>query len=154
MAKKKISANISFKEATVSETATKLGIDNTPTEDHLEAMVTVAEKIFQPLREWCNHPIRINSMYRSEALNKALGGSKTSQHRLGQALDLDSLGSKSNADLFNWVAENLNFDQLIWEFGNDDPKWIHISYVSDDTNRNQKLKATNHRGKTRYSVIK
>ena len=154
MAKKKISANISFKEATVSETATKLGINNTPTEEHLEAMVTVAEKIFQPLREWCNHPIRINSMYRSEALNKALGGSKTSQHRLGQALDLDSLGSKSNADLFNWVAENLNFDQLIWEFGNDDPKWIHISYVSDDTNRNQKLKATNHRGKTRYSVIK
>jgi zinc D-Ala-D-Ala carboxypeptidase len=154
MAKKKISANISFKEATVSETATKLGIDNTPTEEHLEAMVTVAEKIFQPLREWCEHPIRINSMYRSEALNKALGGSKTSQHRLGQALDLDSLGSKSNADLFNWVAENLNFDQLIWEFGNDDPKWIHISYVSDDTNRNQKLKATNHRGKTRYSVIK
>ena len=80
-------------------------------------MLVTAEKLFQPIRDWCGHPIRINSMYRSEELNKAVGGSKTSHHAFGQALDLDTLGEKSNADLFNWASENLNFDQLIWEFG-------------------------------------
>jgi len=115
-------------------------------------MLVTAEKLFQPIRDWCGHPIRINSMYRSEELNKAVGGSKTSQHAFGQALDLDTLGEKSNADLFNWASENLDFDQLIWEFGtNEEPNWIHISFLSEKENRNQKLKATNHRGKTRYS---
>ena len=152
MAKKKISANISFKEATVSETATKLGIDNTPTEEHLEAMVTVAEKIFQPLREWCNHPIRINSFYRSKALNMAVKGSLTSSHSLGEAIDVDSLGEKTNAELFTYIKDNLDFDQLIWEFGTDlNPDWIHFSYTNE--NRKQILKAIRKRGKVQYHVI-
>ena len=100
--KKKLSKNLSYKEGIFSSTAVKLGISNEPTEEHYENMLVTAEKLFQPLRDWCGHPIRINSMYRSEELNKAVGGSKTSQHAFGQALDLDTLGEKSNADLFNW----------------------------------------------------
>ena len=150
--KKKLSKNLSYKEGIFSSTAVKLGISNEPTEEHYENMLVTAEKLFQPLRDWCGHPIRVNSMYRSEELNKAVGGSKTSQHAFGQALDLNTLGDKSNADLFNWASENLDFDQLIWEFGtNEEPNWIHISFLSEKENRNQKLKATNHRGKTRYS---
>ena len=152
MAKKKISANISFKEATVSETATKLGINNTPTEEHLEAMVTVAEKIFQPLREWCNHPIRINTFYRSKALNMGVKGSLTSSHSLGEAIDVDSLGEKTNAELFTYIKNNLDFDQLIWEFGTDlNPDWVHFSYTNE--NRKQILKAIRKRGKVQYHVI-
>jgi zinc D-Ala-D-Ala carboxypeptidase len=152
--KKKLSKNLSYAEAIHSETAKKLGISNEPTDEHYENMLVTAEKLFQPLRDYCGHPIRVNSMYRSAELNKAIGGSKTSQHRFAQALDLDTLGEKSNADLFHWASENLNFDQLIWEFGTDlEPDWIHISYVSEKKNRKQKLRATNHRGKTRYSVI-
>jgi hypothetical protein len=90
-------------------------------------------------------------MYRSEALNTAIGGSKTSQHRFGQALDLDTLGSKSNADLFNYISENLNYDQLIWEAGNDDnPDWIHVSYVNAEKNRNQRLKMKRKGTRSRY----
>ena len=150
--KKKLSKNLSYKEGIFSNTAVKLGISNEPIEEHYLNMLVTAERLFQPIRDWCGHPIKINSMYRSEDLNKAIGGSKTSQHSFGQALDLDTLGDKSNADLFNWASENLNFDQLIWEFGTDEePNWIHISFLSEEKNRNQKLKATNHRGKTRYS---
>ena len=150
--KKKLSKNLSYSEGIHSDTAKKLGISNEPTDEHYENMLVTAEKLFQPLRDWCGHPIKKNSMYRSLELNKAIGGSKTSQHAFGQALDLDTLGDKSNADLFHWASENLEFDQLIWEFGTtEEPNWVHISYC--DTNRKQKLKATKHRGKTRYSVI-
>ena len=149
-----ISKNISYNEAVNSKTALRFGINNIPNAEQLSSMKDLAERVFQPIREHFNVPIYISSFFRSEALNKAIGGSKTSQHRFGQALDLDTLGDKSNADLFNWASENLNFDQLIWEFGtNDDPNWIHISFLSEEKNRNQKLKATNHRGKTRYSVM-
>ena len=152
--KKKLSKNISYSEGIHSETAKKSGISNEPTDEHYQNMLDTAEKLFQPLRDWCGHPIKINSMYRSLDLNKAIGGSKTSQHAFGQALDLDKLGEKSNADLFNWVSKNINFDQLIWEFGtNEEPNCCHISFLSEKENRNQKLKATNHRGKTRYSLI-
>jgi len=152
--KSKLSKNISYSEGIHSETAEKLRISNEPTDEHYENLLVTAEKLFQPLRDWCEHPIRVNSMYRSAELNKAIGGSQTSQHRFGQALDLDTLGKKSNADLFYWASENLDFDQLIWEFGTDkEPDWIHISYLSEKKNRNQKLRATNHRGKTRYSVM-
>ena len=147
----KISENLSYKEATHSDTAKRLGIKNDPTEDHLVNMMLIADKVFQPLREWCEHPIKVNSMYRSEALNTAIGGSKTSQHRFGQALDLDTLGSKSNADLFNYISENLNYDQLIWEAGNDDnPDWIHVSYVNVEKNRNQRLKMKRKGTRSRY----
>jgi hypothetical protein len=147
----KISKNISYREATHSDTAKRLKIKNDPTEEHLVNMVLIAEKVFQPLREWCEHPIRVNSMYRSPALNTALRGSKTSQHRFGQALDLDTLGEKSNADLFNYISEHLSYDQLIWEAGTDtDPDWIHVSYVNEEKNRKQRLKMKRKGARTQY----
>ena len=147
----KISDNISYREATHSDTAKKLGIKNDPTEEHLVNMILIAEKVFQPLREWCEHPIKINSMYRSEALNTALRGSKSSQHRFGQALDLDTLGEKSNADLFNYISEHLSYDQLIWEAGTDaEPDWIHVSYVNEEKNRKQRLKMKRKGARTQY----
>lgn len=147
----KISENLSYKEATYSDTAKRLGIKNDPTEDHLVNMMLIADKVFQPLREWCEHPIKVNSMYRSEALNTAINGSKKSQHRFGQALDLDTLGEKSNADLFNYISENLSYDQLIWEAGtDDDPDWIHVSYVNEEKNRKQRLKMKRRGYRTRY----
>ena len=147
----KISDNISYREATHSDTAKKLGIKNDPTEEHLVNMILIAEKVFQPLREWCEHPIKVNSMYRSEALNTALRGSKSSQHRFGQALDLDTLGEKSNADLFNYISEHLSYDQLIWEAGTDaEPDWIHVSYVNEEKNRKQRLKMKRKGARTQY----
>ena len=147
----KISDNISYREATHSDTAKRLNIKNDPTEDHLVNMILIAEKVFEPLREWCEHPIKINSMYRSEALNTALRGSKSSQHRFGQALDLDTLGEKSNADLFNYISEHLSYDQLIWEAGtDDDPDWIHVSYVNEEKNRKQRMKMKRKGAKTQY----
>jgi len=139
---KKVSENISYKEATFSQTAKNLKIKNVPTDAHLKNMRLVADKVFQPLREWCEHPIRINSMYRCAELNTAIRGSINSQHCKGQAIDLCTLGEKTNAELFEYIKENLEFDQIIWEFGNDkNPKWIHISYVSKKANRNRALRA-------------
>ncbi len=152
-----ISDNISFKEATYSDTATRLKIKNTPTEEHLKAMKAVANEVFQPLREWAEHPIRINSMYRSPELCEAIpNSSKTSQHTKGQAIDLTTLGEKSNRELFYYIKDNLDFDQLIWEFGKSpesedgSPRWIHVSYVSKKANRNNVLVAKYKGSKATY----
>ena len=140
--KNKISQNISFKEATFSRTAKRLKIKNEPSETQLKNMKIIASKVFQPLREWCDHKIRVNSMYRSPDLCVAIVSTKTSQHTKGQAIDISSLGEKTNGELFEWIKENLDFDQMIWEFGNDEsPKWIHISYVNKKSNRNRILRA-------------
>ena len=152
----KISPNITYAEAIHSQTAKRKGIDNTPTAKQVEVMKLTAEKIFQPLREWVGGPIKVNSFFRSAELNKAIGGSKTSQHCKGQAIDIDDVfGYKTNAEMYNWVKDNLNFDQMIWEFGTDmNPNWVHISYVSEEDNRNRCLKAyKDERGKTKYKVI-
>ncbi len=100
-------------------------------------------------------PIKINSFFRSAELNKAIGGSSKSQHCQGRAIDLDDVyGHKTNAEMFNYIKNNLDFDQLIWEFGNDEnPNWVHVSYVSEDGNRRRCLKAEKVNGKTTYSVI-
>jgi len=150
-----ISKHISYKEATKSNTATRLGIDNTPGDYELTNMQTVAEKIFEPLRAFVGGPIKINSFYRCEELNKAIGGSSRSQHCEGRAIDLDdTFTHATNAEMFNYIKEHLNFDQLIWEFGtNENPDWVHVSYVSEDQNRNRCLKAEKVNGKTQYSVI-
>ena len=153
-----ISKHISEKEATKSVTALRLGIDNTPNGDALANMKELAEKIFEPLREWVGGPIKINSMYRSPALNEAIGGSSKSQHCCkggAAAIDIDDIyGHKTNKEMFEWVKENLDFDQMIWEFGNEDnPDWVHISYVSEDKNRNRILKAVRDDGKTKYIDI-
>ena len=150
-----ISKHISYKEGTYSNTATRLGIDNTPNDDQLTNMELVAEKIFEPLRSYVGRPIKINSFFRCPKLNTAIGGSHKSQHCKGQAMDIDdTFGKASNAEMYHWVKDNLDFDQMIWEFGDDDnPNWVHVSYVSPEDNRNRCLKAYKDKGKTKYMVI-
>ena len=150
-----ISKHISYKEATRSLTAIRLGLENKPNEYELSNMIGVAENIFEPLREWVNDPIKVNSFFRSVELNKAIGGSSRSQHCQGRAIDIDdTYGHATNAEMFNWIKENLNFDQIIWEFGDDEnPDWVHISWVSKDQNRNRCLRAERIDGKTTYRVI-
>ena len=155
-----ISKHISEKEATKSITAIRLSLANTPDGNILTNMKSVAENIFEPLRKWVGGPIKINSFYRSEALNKAIGGAskngkQTSQHCFGYAMDIDDIYAyKSNAEMFSYIKENLNFDTMIWEFGDStNPDWIHVSYVSDSTNRNRILKAVRDKGKTKYIDI-
>ena len=150
-----ISEHISFEEAVYSQTASKLKIKNVPTESHIKTMKVTAEKVFQPLREWAEHPIRINSFYRCADLCEAIKSSRTSQHTKGQAIDLSTMGEKTNAELFNYIKDNLDFDQLIWEFGSDDePKWIHVSYVNKKANRKRILRAKYKGSLVYYHVIK
>ena len=131
-----ISEHISYHEATFSATALRLGIKNEPNKMILDAMKLTAEKVFEPLRKWYGKPIRINSFFRSSALNRAVGGSAASQHIIGQAIDI-SAGSKSdNEKLFNYIKDNLQFDQLINEY---DFTWVHVSYRAS-SNRKQILK--------------
>ena len=152
---KKISPHISHREGVYSITAKRLGLNNEPTKEHLEAMGLIASKVFEPLREYVGGPIKINSFYRGPELNKAIGGSYTSQHCKGQAMDIDdSYGYKSNATMFNFIRENLDFDQMIWEFGTkDNPDWVHVSYVSKDKNRNRCLEAYRDNNTTKYRII-
>ena len=151
----KISKHISEHEGVYSRTALRLNIDNTPEPYHLVNMQVIAENIFEPLREWVGGPIKINSFYRCSELNSAIGGSQRSQHCEGRAIDLDdTFGHKTNAQMFQYIKDNLDFDQLIWEFGDDsNPNWVHVSYVSVDENRRRCLKAYKLNGKTKYKVI-
>ena len=151
----KISKHVSYKEGIKSNTAMRLNIDNSPGEYHLGNMNAVALNVFEPLREWVGGPIKINSFYRSVALNKAIGGSSRSQHCDGRAMDIDdTFGHKTNAEMYEYIKENLNFDQMIWEFGTDEnPDWVHISYVSEDANRRRCLQAYKENGKTKYKII-
>jgi len=140
---KKISKHISYKEATHSNYAKQHNITNKPKAEDVKNMELLAEMVFEPLREWVGCPIRVNSMFRSEKLNTALKGSKTSSHMKGQAMDItfmacDKEGCKSNLDMFYYIKDNLDFDQLIWEFGSE-PKWLHVSYNSEKDNRKQVL---------------
>ena len=152
----KISNHISFAESTRSNTASRLGISNIPDADTIDNMRNLAEKVFEPLREWVGEPIKINSFYRSPELNKAIGGSKNSQHCKGQAIDIDdTYCSALNSEMFTYIKNNLDFDQLIWEFGNaSNPDWVHVSYVSPEENRNRILTASkDNNGKTVYSIV-
>ena len=150
-----ISEHISDKEGVYSRTALRLGINNKPNKKQLNNMMLLADEIFEPLRTYTNGPIKINSFYRSPELNTAIGGSATSQHCKGQAMDIDdTFGKATNAEMYHWIKDNLDFDQMIWEFGDDDnPNWVHISYVSPEDNRNRCLKAYKDKGKTKYMVI-
>ena len=150
-----ISEHISYKEGVYSVTATRLGVDNTPNDEQLTNMELVAEEVFEPLREWVGGPIKINSFFRGSELNKAIGGARKSQHMKGQAMDIDdNYGHATNAEMYHWIKDNLDFDQLIWEFGDDDnPDWVHISYVNDKDNRNRRLRAERINGKTTYRII-
>ena len=153
---KNISEHISYKEGVYSITALRLGLDNDPTKAHLTNMELLAEKVFEPLRKHVGGPIKINSFYRGPELNKAIGGSANSQHCKGQAIDIDDVyGYMSNADMYEFIKNNLSFDQMIWEFGNsDNPDWVHVSYVNEEANRNRCLLAyKDENNKTKYKTI-
>lgn len=150
-----LSENLTLAEVVKSSTAKRLGIDNTPTAEHLANLKLVAQNIFQPIREHFQKPINVSSGYRSKALNDATpGSSATSQHCSGEALDLDQDSMNTgvtNKMVFEFIKNNLNFDQLIWEFGDDqNPDWVHVSYESTGRQRKQILKAVRVNGKTTY----
>ena len=150
-----ISEHISDKEGVYSRTALRLDIENEPNEEQLKNMKLLAEKVFEPLRIEAGGPIKVNSFFRSPKLNKAIGGSTTSQHCKGQAIDLDdTFGHMSNAEMYYFIKSELDFDQMIWEFGNNkNPNWVHVSYVSPEKNRNRCLKPYKENGKTKYEYI-
>ena len=139
---KRISKHISYKEAVGSNYAKQKGIKNKPNEEQVENMKLLAKEVFEPLREWVDAPIKVNSMFRSLELNTALKGSKTSSHMKGEAMDITSMGGKSNLEMFHWIKDNLCFDQLIWEFGSE-PKWLHVSFSK---NNRQQVLITKKRG--------
>ena len=133
-----ISTHISFEEATKSETAIRKGIKNIPNKEQLENMKLVADKCFEPIRLFFKVAIFINSFFRCIELNKIIGGSKTSEHCEGKAIDIDGKHLIKNSKIFFWALENLKFTQLIWEFGdNENPEWVHISY--DKNNLKQEV---------------
>ena len=152
-----LSKNLTLSEVTKSNTAKRLGIDNTPDDWTIENLRAVAESVFQPLRDAFGCPIYVSSGFRSELLNKAIGGSVRSQHIQGRALDLDAdvFGVCTNADIFRYILNNLTFDQLIWEFGDEDnPDWVHVSFVRDGVNRGRCLRACrDDKGEVYYEVI-
>jgi len=150
-----ISKHISYKEGVHSNTATRRGIKNTPDSEQLKNMETIANEVFEPLRAWVGGPIKINSFFRCPDLNTAIGGSSRSQHCKGQAIDIDdTFGRATNAEMYHFIKEHLDFDQLIWEFGDDDnPDWVHASYVSEEENRGRCLKAYRENNKTKYKII-
>tara|TARA_R110002110_G_scaffold18956_1_gene79085 strand:+ start:109 stop:564 length:456 start_codon:yes stop_codon:yes gene_type:complete len=150
-----ISEHISYKESVYSRTATRLDIDNNPDDRQILNMETIADEVFEPLRMWVGGPIKINSFFRSPELNTAIGGSSKSQHCHGQAIDLDdTYGRATNAEMYEFIKEHLDFDQIIWEFGDDDnPDWVHVSYVSAQDNRKRCLKAYKDKGKSKYMII-
>lgn len=117
--------HFTIEEMTESSTAKAKDIDNTPSQEILAKLQKLIEAILDPLREWYGKPIRVNSGYRCEALNEAIGGSKTSQHCLGEAADITAGSKEENEKLFNYIKDNLPFDQLINE---SDFSWIHVSY--------------------------
>ena len=146
-----LSKYCTLEEAVKSDTAIRKGIDNAPNTEQIKAMQTIALLVYDPLCEKFGK-IPFNSFFRSEKLNKAIGGAKTSQHVKGEAIDLDAdtMPKLSNAELFKYIRDNMEFSQLIWEYGNDaKPEWVHVSFSSE---RNQKevLRAIKVNGKTKY----
>ena len=149
---KNISKHVSWHEGTYSRTGERRDLDNTPNEDQLKCMKEVAENLFEPLREWVGGGIKINSFFRGEPVNTAIGGSTRSQHMKGQAIDIDdTFGHKTNAEMYHYIKDNLDFDQMIWEFGTDkNPNWLHISWVSHRPNRKKLTIAKKVDGRTKY----
>jgi hypothetical protein len=140
-----LSKHVTLAEFQDSSTATTYGINNKMNESQIASAKLLCENVFEPLRIHLNIPIKISSGFRCVQLNKMIGGSKTSQHTKGEAMDI-KIGAKG----FNFIKDKLDFDQMIWEFGNDEnPQWVHVSYSS--RNRKQVLKATKKNGKTIYS---
>jgi hypothetical protein len=152
----KLSEHLDLSEVTRSESAKRKGISNMPTEAHIANFKLLAEKVFEPIRKHFRCPIIISSGYRSKELNAAIGGSLTSQHCQGEAIDIDMDGTPNgvtNRMVFDYIKDNLEFDQLIYEFGDsNNPDWVHVSYESSGKQRKQILKAVRNNGKTSYLV--
>ena len=151
----KLSEHLDLSEVTRSESAKRNGISNMPTEAHIANFKLLAENIFEPIRQHFRCPIIISSGYRSKELNAAIGGSATSEHCSGEAIDIDMDGTPNgvtNKMVFDYIKDNLNFNQLIYEFGDaNNPDWVHVSYESTGKQRKQILRATRSGGKTVYS---
>ena len=148
----KVSNNVSLKEAIHSNTATRNSINNKPNKTQLESMSLVANEVFEKVRAKFRVPIGVSSFFRSVQLNKAVGGSRTSQHCKGEGMDVDAdiHGRLTNAQIFNYIKDELDFDQLIWEYGTDtEPNWVHVSYKKKG-NRKQILKAVRGKGYIPY----
>jgi hypothetical protein len=146
-----LSANFSLKELTKSDTATRLGIDNTPDDETIDNLKTLCDKVLQPVRDHFGKTVTVNSGYRSPETNQATGGSKSSDHVKGQAADIEIAGV-ANADLAQWIMDNLEYTQLILEFytqGIPDSGWVHVSYDPNNLKK-QELTAVKVAGKTQY----
>jgi len=146
----KLSQNFTIQEYIKSQTALRQGIDNTPTEEHMGNATALFRNVVQKVRDQFGVTV-INSGYRGEALNKAVGGSSKSQHCKGEAVDIECPGTP-NYDVAKWIEDNLDFDQLILEFytpGIPDSGWVHVSYKSEG-NRKSVLTAMKEDGKTVY----
>ena len=154
MKNKIIVPNLALSECIKSRTAIKYGIDNTPNIAELEAIKLTAEKIFTPIREHFNVPIHISSFFRCPELNSTIGGSTTSAHCLGLAMDIDQDNKNSkvtNKMIFDYIRGNMEFDQLINEY---DYSWVHIGIRPDQKdNRNQVMRAIKRNGKTVYEAM-
>ena len=161
---KKLSEHLSLAEVTKSQTALRNNIDNTPTDEHIENLKRIAIELFEPVRAAVSaergkdSPLTIASGYRCKELNTRIGGSTRSQHCHGQALDIDLDGwydDYDNSDLFYLIMEEFSFDQLIWEFGDEErPEWVHVSYVSPEKNRKRVTVARMVDGKSKYEHLK
>ena len=150
----KLSDNFTLDELTKSQEATRLGIDNTPSEEHILNLKILCENILQPIRDFYGMPVSVSSGYRSPELCEAIGSSRTSQHARGEAADFEIFGV-ANKDLSDWIVSNLEYDQCILEFWNiNEPNsgWVHCSF-STKYNRKQYLKAEKVNGKIVYSPI-
>ena len=150
----KLSEHLDLSEITRSESAKRNGISNMPPELHIANLKLLAENVFEPIRNNFRCPIHISSGYRSIELNRIIKGSLTSQHCTGEAIDIDMEGSANgvtNKMVFDYIKDHLQFDQLIWEFGNSlEPDWVHVSYESTGKQRKQILKAIRSGKKTSY----
>lgn len=152
----KISKHITYNEATRSYLALKYGIINIPNEFQLKNMILLAEAIFEPLRAFVGKPIAVTSFFRSKALNSKLKGSRTSQHMAnnGAAMDLDAdiYGYITNKDIFDYIRENLDFDQLIAEYPDDkgNPSWVHVSYKEKGNRKQVFIAYPIGNGRTKY----
>lgn len=150
-----LSKNLTLEEVIKSNTAKRLNIDNTPTEEHLYNLQILAERLFQPIRNHFDVPIYISSGYRSRELNKALKGSKTSFHVKGMAIDIDQAGRGviTNKEIFYFIKDNLEFSELIWEFGGDQPDWVHVAYNENALDA-EVLRSYKESGVTKYEYFK
>jgi hypothetical protein len=149
-----LSEHLSVAEYIKSDTAKRKGISNSMTAAHTENAKVLAAKIFEPIRVHFGKPIYVSSGYRSQALNSAIGGSSSSQHCSAEAIDLDQDDrgtGVTNRMVFDYIKDNLDFDQLIFELGDEqNPDWVHVSYKVSGTQRKQILRAYREGGATKY----